>query len=187
MWVWPLHSRLWPRINYFRIKSPKCAWQVVIPAWQVVFLPYSSVESVGGSWSCPEAPFSHTPLFALVKLDLSIFCKEEALALHTSVFWPYSRKQNLFRIKNYPRKLSRLSKIGLLELPGALQRAFFTAKISIFCINNSLALHTIVFWSYSRKENLFRIKKYPRKLSWLSKIGLLNCQEHYKECCISGD
>ena len=124
----PVHSRLWPRINYFRIKSPKCAWHVVLPAWQVVFLPYSSVESVGGSWSCPEAPFSHTPLFALVKLDLSIFCKEEALALHTSVFWPYSRKQNLFRIKNYPRKLSRLSKIGLLELPGALQRAFFYSK-----------------------------------------------------------
>ena len=130
--IWHLTLHLWPRINYFRIKSPKCAWQVVLPAWQVVFLPYSSVESVGGSWSCPEAPFSHTPLFALVKLDLSIFCKEEALALHTSVFWPYSRKQNLFRIKNYPRKLSRLSKIGLLELPGALQRDFLQQNYQYF-------------------------------------------------------
>ena len=76
-----------------------------------------------------EVSFPGTLLFALVKLDLSIFCKKEALALHTSVFWPYSRKQNLFRIKNYPRKLSRLSKIGLLELSGALQRDFFYSKI----------------------------------------------------------
>ena len=52
-----------------------------------------------------EVSFPGTLLFALVKLDLSIVCKKEALALHTNVFWPYSRKQNLFRIKNYPRKL----------------------------------------------------------------------------------
>ena len=69
--------------------------------------------------------------------------------------------------------LSQLSKIGLLELSGALQRYFFTAKLSIFCINKPLALHTSVFWPYSRKENLFRIKNYPRKLSRLSKIVLL--------------
>ena len=35
----------------------------------------------------------------------------------------------LLRIKNYPRKLSRLSKIVLLELSGALQRDFFYSKI----------------------------------------------------------
>ena len=36
--------------------------------------------------------------------------------------------------------MSRLSKIVLLELSGALQRDFFTAKLSIFCINKHLLL-----------------------------------------------
>ena len=36
----------------------------------------------------PRSQISHTPLFALVKLELSVFCKKEALALHTSIFWP---------------------------------------------------------------------------------------------------
>ena len=35
----------------------------------------------------------------------------------------------LLKIKNYPRKLSRLSKIVPLELSGALQRDFFYSKI----------------------------------------------------------
>ena len=36
----------------------------------------------------PRSWISHTPLFALVKLELSVFCKKEALALHTSIFRP---------------------------------------------------------------------------------------------------
>ena len=135
----------------------------------------------------PRSCFSDTPLFALVKLELSVFCKNYALACHRSIGRPWWRKQKLLRIKNYPRKLSRLSKIGLLELSGALQRYFFTAKLSIFCINNPLALHTSVFWPYSRKENLFRIKNYLRKLSWLFRLVFWSCQEWPKECCISGD
>ena len=36
----------------------------------------------------PRSWISHTPLFALVKLELSVFCKKEVLALHTSIFRP---------------------------------------------------------------------------------------------------
>ena len=36
----------------------------------------------------PRSRISHTPLFAHVKLELSVFCKKEVLALHTSIFRP---------------------------------------------------------------------------------------------------
>ena len=73
----------------------------------------SETQVVMDGSGAAQKPYFQYPLFALVKLALSIFCKE----------------RSLFRIKNYPRKLSRLSKIGLLDLSGALQREFFYSKI----------------------------------------------------------
>ena len=167
--VLPVHSRLWPRINYFRIKSPKCAWHVVLPAWQVVFLPYSSVESVGGSWSCPEAPFSHTPLFALVKLDLSIFCKEEALALHTSVFWPYFLRYQVLILRSVTTFSSSIDRWCRSQCSLDLTEVRLLSVLLL--TTNSKIYHTCILMHLRRgqyKKSHFLLQK------WLTESALLH-------------
>ena len=82
------------------------------PSWSVPQRSNWNVERGYGVWRCLEVGFPIPP-FLLVELllvaGLVNIMQKIALAPHTSVFWPYSRKENLFRIKNYLINLSRLS------------------------------------------------------------------------------
>ena len=105
----------------------------------------------------PRRCFSDTPLFALVKLELSVFCKNYTLACHRSIFIrPYWRKQILLRIKNLPRKPSQRFLIGLMEL------------------SRTQALHTNVSGlAILKKRNLVFNQKLPQKTILTLQIGLL--------------
>ena len=80
----------------------------------------------------PRSRFSDTPLFALVKLELSVFCKNYALACHRSIFRPQWRKQKLFRFKNYPRKLSRLSPDRLYRIKNYFRKLSWLSRLVIW-------------------------------------------------------
>ena len=108
----------------------------------------------------------------------SVYC---ILLENVQIFWV------LFAISSAKKKSKAIKEDMKKPYKEALQRKFFTATLSKFCRHNPLALHTSVFWPYSRKGNLFRIKNYFRKLSWLSRLVFWSCQERPKECCISGD